>query len=141
MKTASNTIARIDPADSKPSHSRRAPICRPRRNLPHGMFLLDALIGMMILGAITAGVVGIANGQRRAAIQAADMRAALRAAEADLTCLETGRPPQSGAALRQLDTAAPSGWVWMEATGTSGSRRASLVGLVPAIVSNHGDQR
>jgi hypothetical protein len=33
--------------------------------------------------------------------------------------------------VKHIDAPAPAGWVWVEATGHSGSRTASLTGLVP----------
>jgi hypothetical protein len=97
----------------------------------HGIFILDALLGLFLIVAVAAALGAVVANQRRAAIQTADRRAAARLAETALTNLQIRQSDHSGVAVKHIDAPAPTGWVWVQATGQSGSRTATLTGLVP----------
>jgi hypothetical protein len=101
------------------------------RSRHRGIFMLDALLGLFLIVAIAAALGAVTSSQRRAAIIAANDRAAVRQAEATLILLQCRQPVQSDGKILRLDTPAPAGWEWVQATGRCGSRSAILVGLVP----------
>jgi hypothetical protein len=93
--------------------------------------MLDALLGLFLIVAIAAALGLVVSNQRRAAIATANGRDAVRRAEAALISLQAGQPAVSGVDVKQIDAPSPRGWVWVRATGQSGTHRAELIGLVP----------
>jgi type II secretory pathway pseudopilin PulG len=101
------------------------------------MFTLDALLGLVLIVAIAGALGAVVSAQQRAAIRTGEERAALRSAEGALTQLQSHQALPAGVSIRRLNSPAPAGWVWVEATGRSGSHAALLAGLVP----NEGGER
>jgi hypothetical protein len=106
-------------------------ISRAGRLQRRGIFLLDALLGLFLVVAITAALGLVVSNQRRAAILTANGRDAVREAESGLTSLQAGRPAISRVAIKRIDAPAPAGWMWVEATDQSGGRGGALTALVP----------
>lgn len=111
---------------------------------PRGFMLIDAIIGMAVVGAVMV-VMAVAMGrERRAAGTLAQTRRAVRAAEAALTELQAGRtmPMEMDGATVQIQnvpgTVAPPGFRWVEVRATSDGRQAALAGLVPAKPAGKG---
>jgi hypothetical protein len=98
-----------------------------------GMFLLDALFGTMIAVTVTSAVVVVVAAQNRGAARLAESRSEIRALEGALIQLQSGGRALEGVNIHRIDTAAaPSGWVWAEATTGTGARAMTLRGLIPA---------
>ena len=110
---------------------------RPARS--HGYFVLDAIVGLVILIALASVLAVAVNQQAAASRKLADRRAAQRAAEATLLALQTGQPASAETAgsaatvVTALDSPAPVGWRWVRVERRSGdsSPVVSLLGLVP----------
>jgi len=111
---------------------------RPGRHGPalHGMFMLDALLGLVLIVAIAGALGAVVARQQRAAIATTDARARVRAVENALTLLQSRRVVPSDIAIKQLDGPAPAGWRWVQAESHGGSRAAILMGLVPSTGGN-----
>ena len=119
---------------------------RPANNNPlraRGFMILDAIIGIAILGAIMLIIAIAIQRERRAGDRLSQSRHAVRAAEAVLSQLQAGRQmpcdPQ-GAAVQLHDVAAgaPHGYHWVEVQATAGDQHAALVGLAPAAAAGKG---
>jgi type II secretory pathway pseudopilin PulG len=109
-----------------------------------GFMILDAMIGLAILGMIMLAVTIGMGHERRAANQLAQTRRAVRAAEGALTQLQAGRSVETGSEgmIIQVRDAAgdaiPPGQRWVEVQATVGGQHATLVGLVPAATPGRG---
>jgi hypothetical protein len=101
------------------------------RHHRHGIFTIEAILGLALIVVIAAALGAVTDKQQRAAILAADRRSAMREAESALTLLQSGQPLPSNVSLIRLDAPAPPGWIWVQVTTKSGSRPASLTGLIP----------
>jgi type II secretory pathway pseudopilin PulG len=108
------------------------------RKVSRGYLAIEAIVGTMLIVALTAGVVAISSGQRRAAIAAAEMRSATRLAENALSTLQTHGRDSDAVAIRQLPDPAPAGWQWVQATAIVGSHHAVICGLTPQELT-HGE--
>jgi hypothetical protein len=95
------------------------------------MFVLDALLGLVLIVAIAGALGAVTSARQRAAIRTAEIRAADRAAENALTLLQSHQPASADVSIQRLYCAAPSGWMWAEATSHIGDRTAVVSGLVP----------
>jgi type II secretory pathway pseudopilin PulG len=109
----------------------RPPLKRTSRLRRHGIFTLEAILGLALIIIIAAALGAVTDKQQRAAIVAADRRCALREVESALTLLQSGQPLPAKISIQRLDTPAPPGWTWVEATTKTGSRPTSLTGLIP----------
>ena len=103
-----------------------------------GFFLLDALMGLALLGVIALVLALALSREGRAAQTLAASRRATRSAEAALIELQAGRQPakpESGEKLEIRPTtgaAAPPGYRWIQVDATSDGQHAALIGLAPA---------
>jgi type II secretory pathway pseudopilin PulG len=97
--------------------------------------LLDAVIGMMILGALAAALLVALNRQRVAADRLAETRGATWAAEQALAELQSGRKP-TGEGVKveavAMQAAPPIGQAWVRVRAERSGRSVTLVGLVPS---------
>jgi type II secretory pathway pseudopilin PulG len=105
--------------------------------------ILDALIGLAIVGALVAALLVGMNRQRGAAERMANTRGATWAAEQALTEMQAGRKP-SGSEIRvdpsPADGAAPAGYAWVRVRAERNGRATTLIGLVPAAVVPTGEK-
>jgi len=110
-----------------------------------GFLIMDMIIGMLLLGALTVVLAVGARAQQRGAAHLNDSRAALRGAEAALLELQTGAAqpsPRRGVTVRVIEdatTAAPPRHRWVSVEATCNGRVASLYGLIPS--AGGGDPR
>lgn len=106
-----------------------------------GLMLLDAMVGMLIVGMLL-GVLAVALAQQqRGAGLLQTQRRLDRLAEGVLTDLQTGRPPTSPTWDTEVeptfsidvlpDPGPRDGWKWAEVTAQHEQRKASVVGAVP----------
>jgi hypothetical protein len=103
---------------------------RQRHHRP-GIFTIEAILCLALIVVIAAALGAVTDKQQRAAILAADRRFALREVESALTLLQSGQPLPANVSINRLETPAPPGWIWVQLTTKSGSRPASLTGLIP----------
>ncbi len=111
-----------------------------RRN-DRGLILLDALVGMLIVGLLLGVLAVSLSHQRNAATLMETQRRLDRLAEDVLTDLQAGRRPAAPTwdtevdptfSIVALPDAAPGdGWQWAEVTARHERRKASVVGAVP----------
>lgn len=101
-----------------------------------GFFLIDALIGLLLIGVLATLLAVTADRTSRAQRRLADDRAATRAAERVLVSLQAGTPLQppgddTKILVQRLDTETADR-VWVRVTATVAGRPATLYGLVAA---------
>ena len=96
-----------------------------------GVFTLEAILGLALIVIIAAALGVVVDKQQRAAILAADRRAAVREVEGSLTLLQSGQSIRANVSVKRLESPAPTGWMWVEVSSGTGSRPAVLTGLVP----------
>lgn len=112
-----------------------------RRPHPAGFLLLDALVGLMVLGILAAILSSAVSDYGRTGARLGERSDALHQAEALLQQLQSGQavtPPQgeaAGVSIARLTVAgAPAGYAWVEIKVLTGRASAPvcLTGLVPA---------
>ncbi|MGA2582400.1 MAG: type II secretion system protein [Tepidisphaeraceae bacterium] len=99
-----------------------------------GYVLLEALMGLAMLGILAIAISLSAESQRRALIHLSDSRDACRSAESALTVLESGQsvpnPPE--VSIKKLQDAPElPGATWMQSSANLNGRPADVIGLVP----------
>lgn len=106
--------------------------CRRYRSPRRGFLVLDVVGGLMLMLVTVVLLAGITGRSRIAARRLADDRAATRLAETTLLRLAADGSATIDDAVHvtPLDTAAPPGLRWVNATSNLNGRRATIVGLV-----------
>jgi type II secretory pathway pseudopilin PulG len=98
--------------------------------------MLDALIGLMIVGALGLILATAVGTQYRAQQKLADLRAANRFAERILLNLQHGQSPptlpSTDVKMHPINGGAPKGYTWTAVEVTVRGRNAILYGIVPA---------
>ena len=107
------------------------------RRRARGFFTTDALVGLLIVAALSAALAVGAGRHRRATLRLDDTREASHLAERALVALQTGRPVPAHVAdarlvVQTLPDPAPVGHRWVEVSATVRDRSSSLIGLAPA---------
>jgi type II secretory pathway pseudopilin PulG len=97
--------------------------------------MLDALIGLMIVGTLGLILATAVGTQYRAQQKLADLRAANRLAERVLLNLQHGQTPptlpNTVVKIRPIKGDAPKGYAWTAVEVTVRGRHAILYGIVP----------
>ena len=97
--------------------------------------MLDALIGLMIVGTLGLILATAVGTQYRAQQKLADLRAANRAAERILLNLQHGQTPpvlpHTDVKIHPITGDAPRGFAWTTVEVTVRGRSATLYGIVP----------
>jgi hypothetical protein len=106
-----------------------------------GIFLMDAVVGLAIIGALATTVTVSINYQRKNAQTLEHHRRLDRLAQGVLTDLRAGRTPgepytdglfDPDYQVTRLDDTPPGpGWVWVRVTAENGDMETDLVGIVP----------
>ncbi len=103
-----------------------------------GFLLMDAVIGIVILGILAGVMVDTMRRSNQAQKRLADTRAAARLAESRLVELQSGAPllaavpDDQTTSVTALPDPSPAGAMrWVRVRATVGGREAELVGLVP----------
>jgi type II secretory pathway pseudopilin PulG len=101
-----------------------------------GFFILDAIIGMILVTAMATALVVVVSRQSRASRRLAEQRAAVRDAEAVLAQLHSGElatKPDRGSkvSIRRLPpTGDITGFEWVEIEIQRGDAQTRMTGLV-----------
>jgi type II secretory pathway pseudopilin PulG len=107
------------------------------RGRRRGYMLLDAVMGLAMVGILTTALVVAINRQHRAEQKLADSRAAVRLAERALAEMQaSGKAPardeRTRIEVRLVDGGVDGrDQVWVEVIAASGDSTATLLGLVP----------
>lgn len=112
----------------------------PIAHRQRGFLLTDAIVGLLLVGVLTAGLTVAVHQQRDARRVLRQKRAALRVAETALGRLHRGEPvrsieDQGRITVRAVESAARSpaeGQQWVRVTARRKQTEVSLVGLIPA---------
>ena len=108
----------------------------PQRN--GGFILADAVMGLVIVGILTASLTVLMGRYRHASRRMSEMRAAVAVAEHAVGALQAGQPPpppegDQEILLRPLDVeGTPPRLRWVRITVIHHDQQAELTALVPA---------
>jgi type II secretory pathway pseudopilin PulG len=106
-----------------------------------GIFVMDAIVGLVIIGALATAIAVALTQYRRADRRLSDTRTAARLCERTLVDLSAGLKPAADGRVKWQALAlkdAPAGYAWIEVSATADTGRASLLGLVPASAAVEG---
>ena len=117
-------------SENNSSQARRA------SEAPRGFMLMDLLIGMLLMAALTTVLMVSLHGRTRTAREMAGQRAAMQQAIAVLGALQSGNAPRATQSSEDMkvtrDTARVGSMQWVQVTVRQDGRAASLWGLAPA---------
>jgi type II secretory pathway pseudopilin PulG len=107
-----------------------------------GFMLLDAIIGIILLGSLLTVLAVNANLRNRAAVRMASQRAAMQTAEKALADLQRGATTAPADAADRISVRRTGQRIgameWVQVTAFHDGRQASLSGLAPATQPGSG---
>ena len=98
---------------------------------------MDTIAGLILLGIISALLIGTVGKYNAATARLGEARSAARTAETVLASLQAGRvdlPPDARVAVEPIAGAAdaPAGWIWVQVQVDRPDRPSTLRGIIPA---------